>query len=92
MAQRLVLDAKLDSSSAGKLRDELVAANGEDIVLDAAHVDQLGALCVEVLMSARHLWAQQNKSLTIESPSLQLVDNLGRMGLSLDDIVTGEAA
>lgn len=92
MAQRLVLNAKLDTSNAGQLRDELVAANGKDVVLDAAQVDQLGALCAEVLMSAKHLWAQQGKSFTIESPSPQLVDNLGRMGFSLDDIVTGEAA
>lgn len=92
MVQRLVLNAKLDSSSAGTLRDELVAAHGKDLVLDAGQVEQLGALCTEVLMSARHLWAEQKTSLTIENPTDQMMDNLGRMGLSLDDVVTGEAA
>lgn len=92
MAQRLVLKAKLDTSSAPQLRDDLVAADGQDLILDATQVEQLGALCAEVLLSVRHLWMQKKQSVTIENPSSQLIDNLGRMGLSLDDLVTGDAA
>lgn len=92
MANRLVLDEKLDTSSAGKLRDDLVAADGQDLVLDARGVEHIGALCAEVLMSVRHIWAQNGTSITIENASSQLIENLSGMGLSLDDIATGDAA
>lgn len=92
MANRLVLNAKLDTSSAGPLRDELVAAHGQDLVLDASDVEHIGALCAEVLMSVRHLWRQSDASITIENASSQLIDNLNQMGLSLDDIATGDVA
>ena len=92
MANRLVLNAKLDTSSAGPLRDELVAADGQDLVLDAGGVEHLGALCAEVLMSAHHIWKQNGASVTVENASTQMIDNLSRMGLSLDDIATGDAA
>ncbi|NNE89895.1 MAG: STAS domain-containing protein [Silicimonas sp.] len=92
MAKRLVLDAKLDTSGANELRSELVAAHGEDLIIDASQVEFLGALCTELLLSARHLWQQQKTRLTIENASNALIDNLERMGLSLDDIATGEPA
>ena len=92
MAKRLVLNAKLDTSSANDLRHEIVDAHGTDLVIDAAQVEFLGGLCTEVLLSARHLWQQQNASLVIENASDALIEHLQRMGLSLDDIVTGEAA
>jgi anti-anti-sigma regulatory factor len=92
MAKRLVLNAKLDTSSARHLRDELIEAHGDSLVLDGSQVELLGGLCTEVLMSARHLWQQKNDSLTVENASIAMVDQLGRMGLSLNDIATGEAA
>ncbi|MEO9824445.1 MAG: STAS domain-containing protein [Paracoccaceae bacterium] len=92
MANRLVLNAKLDTSNAVPLRDELVAAHGQDLVLDASAVEHIGGLCAEVLMSVRHLWRQNDTSITIENASSQLIDNLARMGLSLDDIATGDVA
>lgn len=91
MAKELVLPAKLDTSSAGQLRDDCVAADGHDLVMDGAGVEHLGALCAEVLLSVRHLWAQNQHSVSIENPSPQMTDNLKRMGLSLDDLLTGEA-
>lgn len=92
MAKRLVLNAKLDTSSAKDLRNELVDAHGDDLVLDAAQVEHLGGLCAEVLLSARHLWHQQNASLAVENASDALIEHLSRMGLSLSDIATGDAA
>jgi chemotaxis protein CheX len=91
MAKQLVLKAKLDTSSAGQLRDDLVAADGQNLVMDGADVEHLGALCTEVLLSIRHLWAQKQHAVSIENPSTQMIDNLGQMGLSLDDLVTGVA-
>lgn len=89
MAKRLALNARLDSSAAENLRNELVGAHGNDLILDGAHVDMLGGLCAELLMSARHLWHLQQASLSIENASVALIDNLKRMGLSLDDVMTG---
>ena len=89
MAKRLVLNARLDSSAADHLRNNLVGAHGDDLVLDGAHVDMLGGLCAELLLSARHLWQLQQMSLSIENASIALIDNLKRLGLSLDDVMTG---
>ena len=66
-----------------------MGAHGEDLVLDGAHVDMLGGLCAELLLSARHLWQLQQMSPSIENASIALIDNLKRLGLSLDDVMTG---
>jgi len=89
MAKRVILGPKLDTAASTNLRDELLRAEGEDIVLDGAHVDMLGASCLEVLLGAVELWRRDGHSVTLENPSPQLVENLGRFGLSPDLIVEG---
>ena len=85
MARKVVLEAKLDSAATETLRDTLMTSQGDDIVLDGSAVEQLGGLCVEFLMSARHLWAAAGRSVTLTTPSEQMIDDLGRFGLSETD-------
>ena len=82
MATRLVLGEKLDSAAADGLRDDILAAQSDDIVVDASHVGMIGGLCLEVLMSAHHLWGQNGKSFTLENPTADMIENLGRFGLA----------
>ncbi|NNE79650.1 MAG: STAS domain-containing protein [Silicimonas sp.] len=82
--KRLVLDEKLDTAAADKLRDAIVSAETDDIVADGAGVAVLGALCLELLMSARVLWTQNGKSFVLENPSEPLVENLVRFGVTPD--------
>ncbi|MCV6594627.1 MAG: STAS domain-containing protein [Silicimonas sp.] len=85
MATRIVLKEKLDSASVEELREALLAAKDDDIALDGSAVEQLGGLSLELLMAARHLWGQAGKSLTLDTPSVQLIEDLGRFGLSEAD-------
>lgn len=85
MARQVVLDAKLDSAAAEPLREALLAAQGDDISLIGSGVEQLGGLCLELLICARHLWAAAGKTVTLEAPSEQMIDDLGRFGLSEAD-------
>lgn len=82
MTERVLLTAKLDSSAAMALRDRLLTAKDEDVVLDGSNVDFLGGLCLELLMSARHLWSAAGKTLSLETPSDRLIEDLGRFGVS----------
>lgn len=91
MAKMVVLDAKLDSAAAEPLRETLLAAEGDDIALDGSGVEQLGGLCLELLMSVRHLWAQTGKTVTLNTPSEQLIEDLGRFGLTEADLQGGPA-
>ena len=91
MAKRVVLDAKLDSATAETLREKLLEAEGDDIALDGSGVEQLGGLCLELLLSVRHLWGLAGKAVTIESPSQQLINDLGRFGLSEEAFQGGTA-
>ena len=91
MAKMVVLDAKLDSAAAEPLRETLLAAQGDDITLDGSGVEQLGGLCLELLMSVRHLWATAGNSVTLNAPSEQMIDDLGRFGLTETDL-QGEPA
>ena len=85
MAKTVVLDAKLDSAAADGLKSTLLELQKDDVTLDGSSVDQIGGLCLELLMSVRHLWAAQGKTVTLEAPSEQLIDDLGRFGLTIED-------
>lgn len=91
MATRIVLDAKLDTAAVEGLRQSLLENTGKDVTLDGSSVEQMGGLCLELILSARHLWADEDKSISIESPSPKLVDDLGRFGLTASDF-EGRAA
>ena len=85
MAKEVVLDAKLDSAAVDQLKATLLGAQGEDITLDGSPVEQLGGLCLELLMCVRHLWAAAGNTVTVKTPSAQMVDDLGRFGLTPED-------
>lgn len=91
MAKQVTLDAKLDSAVAPDLGRRLIAAKDEDVALDGSQVEQLGALCLEVLMSARHLWSAAGHAFTLQAPSDRMVDDLARFGLTPEDFA-GDAA
>ena len=85
MAKRIVLDAKLDSAAAEPLRDTLLTMQGEDLAFDGSGVAQIGGLCLELMMCVRHLWVANGKTVSLENPSAQMLDDLGRFGLTEAD-------
>lgn len=86
------LPAHLDLTAAGPLAERLLAARGEPIVLDAAHVEKLGAQCLQVLLSAVATWKADMTELDIAQPSEGFTEGLATLGLSLDALMAQEIA
>ena len=74
------LPAARISSTAGTLRDDLLALRGSDIVLDGGEVERIGGLCLQVLISARKTWALDGKALTLAPVSEALTEQLAAYG------------
>ena len=85
MAKQLVLDTKLDSAAAEALQTTFLASTDDDIVLDGSGVEQLGGMCLELIMGARHLWGESGKSVTLENASPHMIDDLRHFGLTESD-------
>jgi chemotaxis protein CheX len=76
------LPAILDLKAAGKLRDELCAAKGGPLEVDASKVQRLGGLCLQVLLSAQRTWAVDGESFRVVEPSVDFLDGVKAFGAS----------
>jgi chemotaxis protein CheX len=70
----------LDLQAAEPLRAELMALRGRQVTLDASQVTRLGGLCLQVLMSAQKMWAEDGLSLTVDQPSSGFSEQLAAFG------------
>src|SRR5579875_3397252 len=70
----------LDLKAAAPLRDQLLAARGQAITLDASHVQRIGGLCLQVLLSARQTWDEDKLPLQIVEPSTEFADGIALFG------------
>lgn len=70
----------LDLQAAEPLRAELMSLRGRPLDIDASEVTRLGGLCLQVLMSARKIWAEDGVSLTVNQPSSAFSDQLTAFG------------
>lgn len=80
MTAPIRLDANLDIRAAAPLREALLANSGAAVVLDAAQVSRLGALCLQVLLAARNDWTAKNLPFSIQNPSAAFVETLRLFG------------
>ena len=88
----VVLPARLDTTAASALWAELSALLGQEIRLDASPVEHLGARCLEVLLTIRHLALSTGSSVAVEAISEAAIADLRTFGLSPDDISSGDAS
>lgn len=63
------LPAILDLKAATPLWNELTAARGQPIQIDAAGVERLGGLCLQILLAARAQWQCDGLAFAIVNPS-----------------------
>ena len=70
----------LDLQAAEPLRAELMALRGRPLDLDASQVTRMGGLCLQVLMSARKIWAEDGVCLTVDQPSSAFSEQLAAFG------------
>jgi chemotaxis protein CheX len=76
----LQLPDTLDLKAAGPLRGALMEARGAAIEIDAANVQRLGGLCLQVLLSAEATWATDGHPFTISAASSAFAEGARRMG------------
>lgn len=56
-AGHCALDAVLDYRAAAPLRDAFLERRGAPVNVDASRVEQMGGLCLQVLIAARRAWS-----------------------------------
>ena len=68
-AATVVLPSVIDLKAVAPLHQALLAARGRPLSVDASGVSRLGALGLQVLMSARATWAEDGQSFAVVQPS-----------------------
>jgi len=92
MTDAVVLPAVMDLRAAAALQAELLARRGGPLALDAAGVERLGGLSLQVLLSALKTWAADGCALTIASASDAFAEQCRAFGaVALTDAI-GEPA
>lgn len=79
MAQ-LKLSPDLGTAAANTLIDQLVELGDTSVSLDGSEVRTLGGRSLEVLLSARAIWAERGLTLTLEDASPPLLSALALCG------------
>lgn len=80
----LTLAPVLDLNAAVALRDEILAARGMPLAVDASRVERLGAQCLQVLLSARGTWQRENREFAVEGPSAAFSASAALLGFNAD--------
>lgn len=92
MSATISLQSKLDLRAAGPLRQDLLACQGADLVLDASGVTQIGGLALQVIRSAARTWSEAGKTLRFENASTDVCDQLSLLGFNPDTLTKWEHA
>jgi chemotaxis protein CheX len=80
-APSLALDPVLDIKAVSLLAENLLAHRGADIVIDAGHVERLGAQSLQVLLSAVATWRADGHLLEVANPSEAFTEGLRVFGV-----------
>jgi chemotaxis protein CheX len=80
MTATLALAPVLDIRAAEPLQASLLALRGQPVVLDAAQVERLGGLCLQVLLSARRTWEADGQTLTLAPDNAAFTDQWAAFG------------
>ena len=85
----LRLPISLDLPAARPLAAALLERRGKPITIDASAVGQVGAQCVQVLLSAKRTWQADGVSLSIVNCAARMIEDLKLIGIDRT-LVTGE--
>jgi chemotaxis protein CheX len=78
----VALPEALDSSSAGAIRQQLLAHRGSPLVIDAGQVRRTGMQAVQVLLAAAQTWRGDGQSYVVTNSTNEFLDTLALVGLS----------
>ncbi|MCJ7872010.1 STAS domain-containing protein [Phaeobacter sp. J2-8] len=76
------LAARLDFAACEKLQDDIIAARGRDLVLEAEDVQFLGGMAAELLLRARIEWHRSTEDFVLADPSDRLCQGFATLGIA----------
>ncbi len=88
----VTLPAIVDVRAAEPLKAELMAVRGQPVTVDAASVERLGGLGLQVLMSAVRTWRADGQVLTFINVSDALAEQWQGFGAPLNDLEAQDVA
>lgn len=88
-AKTYVLPAILDLKAAVPLVEGLLAQRGSDLMLDASHIERLGAQSLQILLSAVSTWQAEGFSIEFLDPSEPFVQGLALFGIDSEGFLNG---
>jgi chemotaxis protein CheX len=80
----------LDLKAAAPLATEFLSLRGRPINVDAAHVQRLGGLCLQVLLSAAMTWKADELPFAFLNLSNDFTEGLAQLGVSTTDFTGGD--
>lgn len=86
-AKKLNLEKVLDLNEATALHSKLLKLRGNDLIVDGAHVEKAGALCVQVLMSAAKSWEEDHRAFHFSNMSNAFAKTLQLIGVKYDHLL-----
>jgi chemotaxis protein CheX len=88
-AKTFTLSDVLDLKAALPLAEGLLAQRGSELIVDASHVERLGAQALQILLSAVATWQADGVPLEFVEPSEPFIQSLTLFGLDADEFLTG---
>lgn len=89
MADPVMLEPRLDLPAASPLMTTLRAREDSEVILDFSEVKHLGALCLQVMLSAATTYNAQGRKLSLTNVSDRVVDQMRVMGMTPETIARG---
>ena len=87
----VTLDAKLASTAAPGLFAQLKELRQQTVVLNASEVEQIGVLCIQIIMSASKTWADEGHSFEVIEPSEAFLSTLDVVGVTAQELGIAKA-
>jgi anti-anti-sigma regulatory factor len=80
----LTLPVSLNLAAAAPLKEEFLSRRGRKIRLDGTNVARVGVPCLQVLLAARQIWADDQIEWVNGSFSVEFVSALKELGIGLE--------
>lgn len=86
----LKLPEVLDLNAASRLHEQVLSHKGENLELDASHVNRVGAQCMQILLSAAQSWQADKQSFKVVEASDAYIKTLQLLGISEESLLPKE--
>lgn len=89
MSDPIQLSPKLDLPAASELATMLKSNSDPEVILDLSEVKHLGAICLQVMISAANTLQKEDRNFSLINASDRVIDQLRVMGMSTETIARG---